>query len=219
MNIVPDKRQQDGIASVRWDRKSTEALWEDGGEREEGSPMYLRIVGRKENVTLLYTDTSDCTFLFYPFPSLTVVLLVNLISLTRPLYDIYLITTITTTTCIRGVQITILLHLFSFALLHADTSDCLLPSISPPSIRATVFIMIWSHVYDLILSPHALYDIYLLLWYDLAIPMYDTHIRATDMTTGSIGGAQIHIYLVNSTTDSLCRAQQYITCTSSRLRP
>jgi hypothetical protein len=38
----------------------------------------------------------------------------------------------------------------------------------------------------------------------LPIPMYDTHLRATDMTTSSIGGAQIHIYLVNSTTDSLC---------------
>ena len=48
MHIVQDRRQQDGIASARWDRKSTEALWEDGGEGEEGSPMYLRIVGQKE---------------------------------------------------------------------------------------------------------------------------------------------------------------------------
>ena len=48
MYIVQDRRQQDGIVLARWDRKSTEALWEDGGEREEGSPMYLRIVGQKE---------------------------------------------------------------------------------------------------------------------------------------------------------------------------
>ena len=49
--------------------------------------------------------------------------------------------------------------------------------------------------------------------------IYDTHLRATDMTTNSIGGAQILIYLVNSTTDSLRWTQQYITCTSSKLRP
>ena len=48
MDIVQDRRQQDGIVLARWDRKSTEALWEDEGEREEGSPTYLRIVGRKE---------------------------------------------------------------------------------------------------------------------------------------------------------------------------
>ena len=50
-------------------------------------------------------------------------------------------------------------------------------------------------------------------------PVYDIHLRATDMTTSSIGGVQIHIYLVNRTTDSLCPVQQYITCTSSGLRP
>ena len=49
MSIVQDGRQQDEIASARLDRKSTEALWEDGGEKEEGSPMYLRIVGRKKD--------------------------------------------------------------------------------------------------------------------------------------------------------------------------
>ena len=37
----------------------------------------------------------------------------------------------------------------------------------------------------------------------LSSPMYNTHLRATDTTTSSIGGAQIHIYLVNGTTDSL----------------
>ena len=33
--------------------------------------------------------------------------------------------------------------------------------------------------------------------------MYDTHLRATHMTTSSIGGVQIPIYLVSNTTDSL----------------
>ena len=37
----------------------------------------------------------------------------------------------------------------------------------------------------------------------LPVPLYNTHLKATDMTTGSIGGAQIHIYLVSSTTNSL----------------
>ena len=49
--------------------------------------------------------------------------------------------------------------------------------------------------------------------------MYDTHLKATDTTTSSIGGVLILNYLVNSTTVSLCQAQQYITCISSRLRP
>ena len=47
MSIVQDRRQQDKIASARLDRKSTEALWEDGGEGKEGSPMYLRVVGQE----------------------------------------------------------------------------------------------------------------------------------------------------------------------------
>ena len=47
MHIVQGRRQQDGIVVARFDRKSTEALWKDGGERKEGSPTYLRIVGRK----------------------------------------------------------------------------------------------------------------------------------------------------------------------------
>ena len=50
MSIVQDRRQQDGIATTRLDRKSTEALWKDGGEREGGSPTYLRIVGRKKEL-------------------------------------------------------------------------------------------------------------------------------------------------------------------------
>ena len=53
MSIVQDRRQQDGIASARLYRKSTEALWEDGGEGKEGSPMYLRVVGREERIVTL----------------------------------------------------------------------------------------------------------------------------------------------------------------------
>ena len=37
----------------------------------------------------------------------------------------------------------------------------------------------------------------------LSIPLYDIHLRATHTTTSSIGGVQISIYLVSSTTDSL----------------
>ena len=58
-------------------------------------------------------------------------------------------------------------------------------------------------LYDLILLPHALYDIYLMLQFDLAIPMYDTHLRATHTTTSSTRGVQISIYLVSSIMDSL----------------
>ena len=35
--------------------------------------------------------------------------------------------------------------------------------------------------------------------------MYDTHLRATYMTTSSIRGVQIPIYLVSNATDSLQR--------------
>ena len=40
---------------------------------------------------------------------------------------------------------------------------------------------------------------------DMILPalLYDIHLRATHMTTSSIGGVQIPIYLVSSTTDSL----------------
>ena len=48
-----------------------------------------------------------------------------------------------------------------------------------------------------------MYDIYRMLRYNLAVPMYDTHLRATHTTTSSTRGVQIPIYLVSSTTDSL----------------
>ena len=51
------------------------------------------------------------------------------------------------------------------------------------------------YLYDLILLPRAMYDIYLSLWFDLAVPMYDTHLGATHMTTHSIRGVQIPICL------------------------
>ena len=76
------------------------------------------------------------------------------------------------------------------------------------------------------LSPHPLTRAHVLLQFNLtdAIPsycllsctisiwhcdtissilLYDIHLRATHMTTSSIGGVQIPIYLVSSTTDSL----------------
>ena len=40
----------------------------------------------------------------------------------------------------------------------------------------------------------------------LSIPMYNIHLRATHTTTSSSRGVQIPIYLVSSTTDSLCRS-------------
>ena len=40
----------------------------------------------------------------------------------------------------------------------------------------------------------------------LPVLLYDTHLRATHTTTSSIRGAQIPIYLVSSTTDSLRRS-------------
>ena len=39
-----------------------------------------------------------------------------------------------------------------------------------------------------------------------SIFLYDTHLCATHMTTSSIRGVQIHIYLVSSTTDPLCQS-------------
>ena len=56
---------------------------------------------------------------------------------------------------------------FPFALSHADTSDCLLSSLPPSLHKGSCTFTIWSCWYDLISSPHALYDIYLTLRYDL----------------------------------------------------
>ena len=40
-----------------------------------------------------------------------------------------------------------------------------------------------------------MYDIYLMLQFDLAIPMYNIHLRATHTTTSSTRGVQIPICL------------------------
>ena len=89
---------------------------------------------------------------------------------------------------------------FLFALLHADTSDCLLSSLPHPRTGPLYF-------YDLILLTRS----YLVASCPVRYPsgvvirslMYDTHLRATHTTTSSIGGVQIPIYLVSDATDSL----------------
>ena len=56
------------------------------------------------------------------------------------------------------------------------------------------------------ISSYCLMPCTISIWYcDIILPilLYDTHLRATHTTTGSIGGVQIPIYLVSSTTDSL----------------
>ena len=92
---------------------------------------------------------------------------------------------------------------FPFALPYADTSDCLLSSLPHPHTKGSCTFTIQSRWYNSILSPHALYDTYLMVQYDLVFPLYDTHLQATHTTTSSIGGVQIPIYLVSNTTDSL----------------
>ena len=44
-------------------------------ERKNGEFAYIMGCGFLMRPTLLYTDTSDCCFLFYPFPSHDVVLI------------------------------------------------------------------------------------------------------------------------------------------------
>ena len=109
---------------------------------------------------------------------------------------------------------TLMFRLFFCALLHTDTLDCLLSSIPPPSIG--LLYLLQFNLASTIPS-YCLASCMISIWCcDMISPilMYNTHLRATDTTTSSIGGAQILIYLVNSTTDSLRWAQQYITCTS-----
>ena len=92
---------------------------------------------------------------------------------------------------------------FPFALLHTDMLDCL-PSFLPhPLPRAYVLLQ-----FDLMdtISSCRLVPCMISIWccdMILLSPMYNIHLRATDMTTSSIGGDQIHIYLVSGTTDSL----------------
>ena len=88
----------------------------------------------------------------------------------------------------------------SFALLYADTSDCLLSSLPHPLTGLLYF-------YDLILltQSHLVASRPVRSSSGVAIRslMYDTHLWATHTTTSSIGGVQIPIYLVNNATDSL----------------
>ena len=95
-----------------------------------------------------------------------------------------------------GEVVTIL----SFALLYADTSDCLLSFIPHPLIGPLYF-------YDLIFLTRSHLAASCLVRYASGVampsPMYDIYLRATHTTTGSIGGVQIPIYLVSNTTDSL----------------
>ena len=89
---------------------------------------------------------------------------------------------------------------FLFALLHADTSDCLLSSLPHPLTGPLYF-------YDLIWLKRSHPVASCLVRYSSGVtirsPMYDTYLRATHTTTSSIGGVQIPIYLVSSATDSV----------------
>ena len=91
-------------------------------------------------------------------------------------------------------------YIFPFALLHADTSDCLLPFLPHPFTRLLYF-------YDLILLTRSHLAAFCPVRYTSSVairsPMYDTHLGATHTTTSSIGGVQIPIYLVSRATDSL----------------
>ena len=92
---------------------------------------------------------------------------------------------------------------FPFALLHTDTLDCLLSFLPHPLTRAYVLLQ-----FDLAdaISSCCLLPCTISIWHCdmiLFILLYDTHLRATHTTTSSIGGVQIPIYLVSSTTDSL----------------
>ena len=89
---------------------------------------------------------------------------------------------------------------FLFALLYADTSDCLLSSIPHPLTGPL-------YMYDLISLTRSHLAASSPVRYDLPCtirsPMYDTHLRATHTTSSSIGEVPIPIYLVSNATDSL----------------
>ena len=92
---------------------------------------------------------------------------------------------------------------FLFALLHTDMSDCLLSSLPHPLPRAPVLLQF--NLADSIPSYYPM-PCTISIWHcDMILPalLYNTHLRATHTTTSSIGGVQIPIYLVSSTTDSL----------------
>ena len=92
---------------------------------------------------------------------------------------------------------------FLLALLHADTSDCLLSPLPHPFIGLLYF-------YDLIWPTRSRLVASRLVRYSSGVVirslMYDTYLRATHTTTSSIRGVQIPIYLVNDATDSLQRS-------------
>ena len=91
----------------------------------------------------------------------------------------------------------------SFALLHADTLDCFLPSLPHPLTGLMYF-------YDLILLTRSYLVASCPVRYASGVAirslMYDTYLRATHTTTSSIRGVQIPIYLVSDATDSLQRS-------------
>ena len=74
------------------------------------------------------------------------------------------------------------------ALLHTDTSDCLLFLYPPSSNMAAVLSTISSTNCDSILLPPVLYDMDLVLQYDLLVLMYNMHLRATHTTTSDTRG-------------------------------
>ena len=92
---------------------------------------------------------------------------------------------------------------FPFALLHADTLDCLLSPLPHPLIGLLYF-------YDLIwlMRSHLAASCLVRYSSDVAIRslVYDTYLRATHTPTSSIRGVQIPIYLVSDATDSLQRS-------------
>ena len=99
----------------------------------------------------------------------------------------------------RGVM----LRFFLLALLHADTSDCLLSPLPHPLIGLLYFYdPIWLTRFHLVASCLVRYIS------DVGIRslVYDTYLRATHTTTSSIRGVQIPIYLVSDATDSLQRS-------------
>ena len=89
------------------------------------------------------------------------------------------------------------------ALLHADTSDCLLSFLPHPLIGLLYFYdLIWLTRSHLVASCLVRYSS------DVVIRslVYNTYLRATHTTTSSIRGVPIPIYLVNDATDSLQRS-------------
>ena len=93
-----------------------------------------------------------------------------------------------------------MLQFFFFALLYADTSDCL-----PSSIPHPLTGLLYSYDLILLMRFHLVASCHVRYESGVAIRslMYDTHLRATHTTTSSIGGVQITIYLVSNATDSL----------------